>query len=261
MKLPLRWYWIGFLFGLLVFWVWRQSSTFVHIDDTNRTVQEQESAGNDGISTRRYSWQFLFQSLALERGDTCKVLVEASRQEQIVLHAYRQIEVLRFAQEADLDWLSYARAVENLAIRIFDTGGIEKFDFARDVGSTKELFATEHELGSSQVLVMMETHANATVWGYDQKGNRVLLVNRGGLLNETNLEVVRAAYRKKFGEGAGLVLFEAHLAHEMKHCQQIWAQPFFYVPTLEDYQQSETEAYLASIKIKQAGLVFYKCLL
>ncbi len=107
---------------------------------------------------------------------------------------------------------------------------------------------------------MMETHAYATVWGYDQKGNRVLLVNRGGLPNETNMEVVQAVYRERFGEGAGMVLFDAHLAHQMTHCRQIRNQPFCYVPTLEDYQPSGIEAYEASIAIKQTGMIFYKCL-
>ncbi|GEM83401.1 hypothetical protein [Meiothermus hypogaeus] len=264
MKLPLRWYWVGLLCVVLAlgFWAWRRVPTSDSTGEANPVVQgeELEYSGPSWFPTRLHSWQFLLQSWALESGDDCKVLAEAVRQEQIVLHAYRQMEVLHFAKEADLDWLSYARAVESLAIRIFNAGGIAQFDFSRNVGDTKELFGAECELGGSQVMVMMETHANATVWGYDQDGNHVLLVNRGGLLNETNLDVVRGAYRVRFGEGAGMVLFEAHLAHEMKHCQQIRAQPIFYVPTLEDYQQNEIEAYIASIKIKQAGMVFYKCL-
>lgn len=264
MKLPLRWYWVGLLFTVLAlgFWVWRRVPAFDCTGEANCEVQGQgsEYSDPDEFPTRLHSWQFLLQSWALESGDDCKVLAEAVRQEQIVLYAYRQVEVLQFAQEADLDWLSYASAVESLAIRIFNVGGIAQFDYSRNVDSTKELFGAEHEPGGGQVMVMMETHANATVWGYDQNGNHVLLINRGGLLNETNLDVVRGAYRVRFGEGAGMVLFEAHLAHEMKHCQQIWAQPIFYVPTLEDYQQNEIEAYIASIKIKQAGMVFYKCL-
>lgn len=56
-----------------------------------------------------------------------------------------------------------------------------------------------------------------------------------------------------------MVLFGAHLAHEMTHCRQIRSQPFSYVPTLEDYQQSEIEAYEVSIAIKQTGMIFYKC--
>lgn len=247
---------------LLAFWAWRQVPILFHVDGTDITDQGQESgyADPDIISTKLYSWQFLLQSLARESSDACKVLVETTQQEWMVPHAYKQAEVLRFAKEENLDWLSYARGVENLAIRIFDVGGVDKFDFGRDVGRAKELFVAKYGLADTQVLVMMETHANATVWGYDQKGNRVLLVNRGGLPNETNLEVVQAAYRERFGEGAGMVLFEAHLAHEMTHCRQIWNQPFFYVPTLEDYQQSEIKAYEASIAIKRTGMIFYKCL-
>lgn len=167
MKLPLRWYGAGLLTGvlLLVFWAWRQLPTLFRVDSTDVTGQGQETGHTDSdiISTRLYSWQFLLQSLAWEGGDTCKVLIEATQQEQMVLHAYKQAEVLRFAKEENLDWLSYARGVENLAIRIFDLGGVDKFDFGRDIGEANELFVVKYGLANTQVLVMMETHANATV--------------------------------------------------------------------------------------------------
>jgi len=215
----------------------------------------------DGVQAIPISRQFLLPSLALRSGDTCSVLLEAKKQEEIVLYAYENSQVLCFAQDSGLDWLAYGEAVQRLALGIYGSGSIEAFN--GNAGGMEKLFSPAGLAGDGsqeiQATTVMETHFNGTIWGYDRQGNHVLLVNRGGLINEANRDAVEEAHQEQFGKLAGSVLFYAHLAHEMRHSQQIRAYPVGYVPTLEDYQQNEIEAYRVSIGIKEEAIKAFGC--
>jgi hypothetical protein len=209
----------------------------------------------------KVAWQFFLQNGSTPT-DVCDALAEARRQQVMVLFAYQNTEVLKAAEDSGMSWREYSGAVENLVRRVYAIGAIEDFDFARDVGLVQVLFEpapNNFDPGEAQVMAVLETHSNGTVWGFDEKANRVLLVNRGGMIIESSQEVVIQAHKQLFGEAAGEWLYFAHLKHELKHRQQLLGYGEGHLPSLGEYRQNELEAYQASIQFKEQALETNGC--
>lgn len=220
-----------------------------------------------GIQTRgeaasdKVTWQFVVQSGSAPT-DMCGALAEARRQQLMVLFAYQNTQVLQAAMDSGLNWQGYSTAVENLVRTVYTVGGIEHFDFARDVGPVETLLeplALSFDPGEVQIVTVLETHSNGTIWGFDHKGNRVLLVDRSGMIHESSQELVIQAHKDHFGEQAGEWLYYAHLDHELTHRHQLLSHAEGYMPSLEEYQHNEIEAYEHSIQSKEQALKSNGC--
>ena len=211
--------------------------------------------------SEKVTWQFFVHS-GSPTTDVCAALSEARKQQAMVLFAYQNPQVLQASEDSGLGWSGYSQAVENLVRRIYETGSIENFDFARDVGRVEVLLKpapASIDPAEVQIVVVLETHSNGTIWGFDPQGNRVLLVSRGGTIYESSQELIIQAHKDHFGELAGEWLYFAHLDHEMKHRQQLLHKADEALPGLEEYQHNELEAYQSSIQSKEQALKANGC--
>jgi hypothetical protein len=215
----------------------------------------------DDEASYPFTWQ-VFLLAASELPDTCTALQEDYQQQKTFLTAYQNYHLLEYAQKKQLGWSDYFEAVRNLSVRIYGLGEAGSLAVVTAEDQIPSYFApTRYTSSDPYPVVVMETHANGTIWGLDRKGNHVLLVNRSGLISELAEEQVLEAHQIQFGLVAGKVIFYANLYHEMKHLEQLRHNPaLIETMSLDQYQQNEVEAYQVSLQIIAEALASNECL-
>ncbi|MDX2008404.1 MAG: hypothetical protein SFU83_24430 [Meiothermus sp.] len=207
-----------------------------------------------------FTWQvFLFDTS--RPSETCAVLLEDLKQQQAFLSAYQNPHLLEYARKNEVDWSGYFEAIRNLSVKIYQVGELGALDALSTVDQIPTYFAQTNSASSNPYpVVVMETHANGTIWGLDAKGNHLQLVNRGGLISESAEEQVLEAHKAQFGQDAGKVIFYANLYHEMKHLAQLRQNPALVeTMSLDQYQRNEVEAYQVSLNIVLEALSTHGC--
>lgn len=210
------------------------------------------------------SYPFTWQVFLLDTSrpsDTCTVLLEDLKQQQAFLSAYQNPRLLDYARKNEVDWSGYFEAIRNLSVKIYQLEDLGELDALSAEDQIPGYFAqTSYASSNPYPVVVMETHANGTIWGLDAKGNHLQLVNRGGLISESAEEQVLAAHKAQFGPDAGQVIFYANLYHEMKHLAQLRQNPALVESmSLDQYQRNEVEAYQVSLNIVAEALATHGC--
>lgn len=194
-----------------------------------------------------------------EKEKACATIKKKLNDEQIILAAYENIDILARAIEDGLDWEGYDAAVMNLAEFIYNNGGLGNYDpNSLTMDQINDFFtSTPAPPGNATTQTAMSTRGDGTIWGYNSDGNRVMIVDGDGNIVQNNYNSVLNNYRQKYGWTAGEKLFDAALAHEMTHHQQAKTEGFTDSPG--QHRRFEIAGYKAGIEKKKQALQALGC--
>lgn len=191
-----------------------------------------------------------------DRQAACQTIQEDLHNEQILLDAYSNQDVLNYATDNGLNTTQYDTAVENYARKTKKAGNSEVLtpDELADLFTTPQFPpGTEPPKAQPVMGFNYDTGTIDYVKGFNNgEPIWVPIINRDGSATDEYTEA-QDRYRQTYGNEAGKVLFDAHVDHEQKH-KENWVNKRFQNNSPEDYSSDETEAYQAGIEKKQQGL-------
>lgn len=191
-----------------------------------------------------------------DRQAACQTIQQDLLNEQILLDAYSNQDVLNYATDNGLNTTQYDAAVENYARKTKKAGKSEVLT----PGELADLFTTpqfppgtEPPKAQPAMGFNYDTGTIDYVKGFNNgEPIWVPIINRDGSATNEYTEA-QDRYRQTYGNEAGKVLFDAHVDHEQKH-KENWVNKRFQNNSPEDYSSDEVEAYQAGIEKKQQGL-------
>ena len=194
-----------------------------------------------------------------EKEKACATIKQKLKNEQILLAAYENLDILARAIEDGLDWDGYDAAVNNLAEFIYNNGGLGSYDpNSLTPDQINDFFtSTPAPAGNATTQTAMSTAPNGSIWGYNTDGNAVMIIDNNGNIVQGNYNNVLNNYRQKYGWTAGEKLFDAALAHEMTHHKQAKTEGFTDSPG--QHRRFEMAAYKAGIEKKKQALQDLGC--
>jgi hypothetical protein len=189
----------------------------------------------------------------------CGTIQQKLEEEQIMLAAYENMDLLARAVEDGLNWEGYDAAVMNLAEFIYNNGGLGSYDPNSLTWDQIDGFFTSAPTppGNAGTRTAMSTRGDGSIWGYNANGDRVMIVDGNGNIVPNNYNSVLNNYRQNYGWTAGEKLFEAGLAHEMTHHNQAKTEGFTDSPG--QHRRFEMAAYKAGIEAKKQALQDLGC--
>lgn len=194
-----------------------------------------------------------------EKEKACAAIKQKLKDEQILLAAYENLDLLDRAIEDGLDWAGYDAAVMNLAEFIYNNGGLDSYDpNSLTYDQISDFFTSAPApAGNATTQTAMSTAPNGSIWGYNTDGNAVMIIDSNGNIVPNNYNSVLNNYRQKYGWTAGEKLFDAALAHEMTHHKQAKTEGFTDSPG--QHRRFEMAAYKAGIAKKMQALQDLGC--
>lgn len=194
-----------------------------------------------------------------EKEKACAKINQKLKEEQILLAAYENLDILARAVEDGLDWSGYDAAVMNLAEFIYNNGGLGSYDPNSITMDQFDGFFTSAPAppGNASTRTAMSTASDGSIWGYNTAGDRVMIIDSNGNIVPNNYNSVLNNYRQNYGWTAGEKLFEAGLAHEMTHHKQAKTEGFGNSPG--QHRRFEMAAYKAGIEKKKQALQALGC--
>jgi hypothetical protein len=191
-----------------------------------------------------------------EKAKACKEIERKLRNQEIILKAYEDMQILEFAYEYGFNWEAYDIAVFNLAEWIYSGNHYEPGTFSNE--QLNSFFtSTPKQPGDVTTFTEMSTDNNGAIWGPNGKQKpdgdpeMVIFVESNGNKND-NYSLVREQYIKRYGDIAGDVLFLSGLAHEEVHSQQAKTEGFSDSPGQQ--RRFEMAAYKAGMEKMRRAL-------
>ncbi len=194
-----------------------------------------------------------------EKEKACATIKKKLNDEQILLAAYENLDILARALEHGMDWELYDAAVMNLAEFIYNNGGLGSYDPNSLTPDQIDGFftSTPAPAGNATTQTAMSTAGDGSIWGYNTSGNKVMIIDNNGNIVQNNYNSALNNYRQQYGWTAGEKLFGAALAHEMTHSKQAKTEGFTDSPG--QHRRFEMAAYKAGIEKKKQALEALGC--
>lgn len=193
-----------------------------------------------------------------DKKDACQTIKDDLLDEQILLDAYSNQDVLNYAKGNGMSKELYDEAVGKYAGRTKKAGKSEVLtpDELEDLFITKPLPpGTEPPKANPAMGLNYDTGTIDYVKGFDKNNEPIWvpIINKDGSKAPAYDEAL-SSYQQRYGDVAGWVLFNAHLnGHEQRH-KENHENGRYQQDTPEDLSKDETEAYQAGIEKKQQSL-------
>ncbi|WP_337868616.1 hypothetical protein [Meiothermus sp.] len=184
-----------------------------------------------------------------DKKDVCQTVKDELLLEQIVLNAYKNPDLLKYATDRNFDDREYNEGVKNYVSRVLDEAQTPSFLTPEDVAAMFTSQRTEKSFGPA---MGFDPDTGSIYFNQGKRGETdwVQIIDMERRRTD-DYNKAYESYISEYGGDAGEILFKAHVEHEIVHQNNRWRYP---VGFPEKLSQNEIEAYQKSIEIKQEGL-------
>ncbi len=207
--------------------------------------------------------KFIIYIFTDEKEQACEEIQKKIEGQEIMLKAYKDLQLVEFAYKSGLNWITYDLAVSNLAEWIY-SGKPYKPGSLTDKQLNDLFTSIPKAQGDPTSHIEMSTGKDGSIWGHDGtqdtegSDNMVKIISENGKIIPNNYQIVESLYILKYGKIAGEKIFNAALAHEKTHSAQVQTEGFN-DDSPGQQRRFEIAAYEAGIQTLKDALLELDC--
>ena len=197
-----------------------------------------------------------------DRQEDCKKIEEKVRNQEIILKAYQDMQLLEYADKNGLDYEEYDKAVDELAKWIKSGKPYEPNKLSSEQVENFFNSTTPSGDGSTTTLVMITIPEDGSIWapdgtiGSDGYPVMAMIIDAHG--NKTiEYSGIEQMYGNKYGNTVGKTFFESGIAHEKVHSEQFKNEGVNNSPG--QHRRFEMAAYEKGIEVLKRKLEELEC--